>query len=212
MPYEIAALNEPFSVGIHVCQKLDVKPGTTAFISGAGAVGLLAILAFRQFGVDKIIISDSEDLRLKTAKKLGADDVIDIRQEDSLKRINQLTNDEGVDYVMDASGNPSAEREDLRTLKRGGKLAYVGVPTTDQVPLDVPFMTDHETQIFGIFRYANTYALGVKILAKHMDELENLLTNYYSLDQTKEALEKTRTDKAGSLKVVIYPNEQLRQN
>lgn len=210
MPYEIAALNEPFSVGVHVCQKLDVKPGTTAFISGMGAVGLLAILAFRQFGVDRIIVSDSEDLRLETAKKMGADEIIDIRKTDSLKEIMSLTNNEGVDYVMDASGNPAAEREDLRTLKRGGKIAYVGVPTTDKIPLDIPFMTDHETQIFGIFRYANTYALGVKILAKHLDVLENLLTNYYSLDETRDALEETRTDKGGSLKVMIYPNEKLR--
>lgn len=210
MSYEIAALNEPFSVGVHVCQKLDVKPGTTAFISGMGAVGLLAILAFRQFGVDRIIVSDSEDLRLETAKKMGADEIIDIRKTDSLEEIMSLTSNEGVDYVMDASGNPAAEREDLRALKRGGKIAYVGVQTTDKIPLDIPFMTDHETQIFGIFRYANTYALGVKILAKHLDVLENLLTNYYSLDETRDALEETRTDKGGSLKVMIYPNEKLR--
>jgi L-iditol 2-dehydrogenase len=45
-----------------------------------------------------------------------------------------------------------------------------------------------------------------------MDLAENLLTDFYPLSQTKDALEKTRTDKGESLKVVIYPNEQLRHN
>jgi L-iditol 2-dehydrogenase len=86
------------------------------------------------------------------------------------------------------------------------------VPTTDAVPLDIPFMTDHETQVFGVFRYANTYALGLEILEKNMALAENLLTDFYPLSETKDALEKARTDKGDSLKVVIYPNEQLRHN
>lgn len=212
MSYEIATLNEPFSVSIHASQLLGIKPGSSVFISGGGPVGLLAILAARTFGAHQIIVSDTQDLRLQTAKKMGADRVINALEEDPRKVIAEMTNGEGVDFVLEASGNPKAEQAALRTLKRGGKLAYIGVPTTDAVPLDIPFMTDHETQVFGIFRYANTYPLGLEILEKHMDLAEHLLTDFYPLSQTKDALEKTRTDKGESLKVVIYPNEQLRHN
>ncbi|MCI1892773.1 MAG: zinc-binding dehydrogenase [Schleiferilactobacillus harbinensis] len=212
MSYEIATLNEPFSVSIHAAQLLGIKPGSSVFISGGGPVGLLAILAARTFGAHQIIVSDTQDLRLQTAKKIGADRVINALKEDPRKVIAEMTNGEGVDFVLEASGNPKAEQAALRTLKRGGKLAYIGVPTTDAVPLDIPFMTDHETQVFGIFRYANTYPLGLEVLEKHMDLAENLLTDFYPLSQTKDALEKTRTDKGESLKVVIYPNEQLRHN
>lgn len=212
MSYEIATLNEPFSVSIHTAQLLDIKPGSSVFISGGGPVGLLAILAARTFGAKQIIVSDTQALRLSTAKKMGADRVINALEEDPRDVIPTLTNGEGVDFVIEASGNPKAERTALRTLKRGGKLAYIGVPTTDAVPLDIPFMTDHKTQVFGVFHYANTYALGLEILEKNMALAENLLTDFYPLSETKDALEKTRSDKGDSLKVVIYPNEQLRHN
>lgn len=209
MSYEIASLNEPFNVSLHVCQKMNVQPGTTVFISGMGPVGLLAILAFKKFGVERVIVSDGEDLRLETAKRFGADEIIDFRNEDVVEKIKSLTNQEGVDYVMEASGNPKAEQDGLHALRRGGKISYVGVPTTDAVPLDIPFMTDHEVQIFGIFRYLNTYDLGIKILDQHLDILDELLTDFYDLNHVTDAFEKARTDKSNTLKVIIYPNEKL---
>jgi L-iditol 2-dehydrogenase len=122
MSYEIATLNEPFSVSIHTAQLLEIKPGSSVFISGGGPVGLLAILAARTFGAKQIIVSDTQALRLSTAKKMGADRVINALEEDPRDVIPTLTNGEGVDFVIEASGNPKAERTALRTLKRGGKL------------------------------------------------------------------------------------------
>lgn len=209
--YEVATLNEPFSVGIHASEKLGIYPGSTVLISGMGPVGLLAIIAAKTFGATKIIVSDAEKLRLDTAKKLGATDVINIKEENVLDKVKELTDGEGVDFAIEASGNVKGEQTALLSLTRGGKLAYIGVPITDEVPLNVPFMTDHETTIVGIFRYANNYATGIKILAQNTDVVESLLTDFYPLSETQAAMERTRTNKSGSLKVVIYPNEQLRK-
>lgn len=165
--YEVATLNEPLSVGIHAVKKLGVHPGSTIFISGMGPVGLLAILAAKTYGAERIIVADAEQLRLDTALKLGATDVINIREADTLEQIKTFTDGEGVDFVIEASGNIKGEQAALLSLKRGGKLVYIGVPTTDATPLNVPFMTDHETTIMGIFRYVNDYATGIKVLAKN---------------------------------------------
>ncbi|QBO35677.1 NAD(P)-dependent alcohol dehydrogenase [Periweissella cryptocerci] len=209
--YEVATLNEPFSVGIHASEKLGINPGSTVLISGMGPVGLLAILAAKAFGATTIIVSDAEKLRLDTALKLGATDAINIKETSVLDSIMSLTDGEGVDFAIEASGNVGGEQTALAALSRGGSLAYIGVPTTDAVPLNVPFMTDHETTIYGIFRYANNYATGIKILAQNTELVETLLTDFYPLEETQAALEQTRTNKAGSLKVIVYPNEQLRK-
>ncbi|KID41965.1 NAD(P)-dependent alcohol dehydrogenase [Fructilactobacillus fructivorans] len=209
--YEEATLNEPLSVGVHATQKLGVDVGSSVLISGMGPIGLLAILAAKAHGADQIIVSDAEQSRLDVAKKLGATNAVNIKNADVLDTVKTLTNGVGVDYAIEASGTVPGEQTSLHALKRGGKVAYIGVPTTDQTPLDVPFMTDHETTIMGIFRYCNNYQTGLKILAKNTKLVDNLLTNFYPLDQTKAALEKSRTDKSNSIKVIIYPNEQLRK-
>lgn len=210
MTYEVGSLSEPFSVSIHAAQLMDIQPNSTVFISGSGPVGLLAILAARAFNAGKIIASDAQPSRLEVAKKLGATDTIDVTKENIKTKIKSLTNDHGADYVIEASGNNHAESDALLTLGRGGKIAYVGMPAHDTAPLDIMFMTTYEPQIFGVFRYANTYPLAIKILHDHMDEAENLLTDFYDLEHTRDAFERTRTAKSDSLKVIIYPNEKLR--
>ncbi|GBG94777.1 alcohol dehydrogenase [Ligilactobacillus salitolerans] len=210
MSYEIGSLSEPFSVSIHAAQLMDIQPGSTVFISGSGPVGLLSILAARTFGASKIIASDAEPSRLEMALKMGATDTIDVTKQDVKEAVKALTAGDGADYVIEASGNNHAESDALLTLKRAGKIAYVGMPTHDTAPLDIMFMTTYEPQIFGIFRYANTYPLAIKILHEHMQEAEQLLTDFYSLDETQAAFERTKTGKSDSLKVIIYPNEKLR--
>ncbi|GMA08113.1 sorbitol dehydrogenase [Tetragenococcus halophilus subsp. flandriensis] len=210
MSYEVGTLSEPFSVSVHAAQKLDIQPGKTVFISGAGPVGLLTIFAAKAFNAGDIIISDVEESRLEMAKKLGASHTINVKEKDVKEEVSSFTDGHGVDYALEASGNNSAESDALLTLKPGGKIAYIGMPTHDTAPLDISFMTSNEPQIFGIFRYANTYPLAIKILHDNMEQANRLLTDFYSLDEVTDAFERTRTAKSDSLKVIIYPNEKLR--
>ncbi|ANZ58117.1 alcohol dehydrogenase [Fructilactobacillus lindneri] len=212
MSYEVGSLSEPLSVGVHAAQMLSIQPGKSVFVSGAGPVGLLAIMAAKAFGASKIIASDAEPERLACAKKMGADTVIDVTEQDVKTTTNDLTNGEGVNTVIEASGNVHAEQDALLTLSRGGKIAYVGMPAQDEIPLNMPFIQGHEIQIFGVFRYANDYPISIEILTENLEKAEMLLTNFYSLAETKSALENTRTNKQHSLKTIIYPNEQLRKN
>ncbi|MCL6549054.1 MAG: NAD(P)-dependent alcohol dehydrogenase, partial [Alicyclobacillus sp.] len=63
-----------------------------------------------------------------------------------------------------------------------------------------------EVDIFGIFRYANTYPQGIRFLASGQYDVKSLITDRYPLEQAKDALERARTNKSGSLKVMVYPN------
>lgn len=206
LTYEEAALVEPFSVGIHAANRTKLQPGSTIAIMGMGPVGLMAIAAAKAYGASTIIVSDLEPLRLKAAKKLGATHVINVLEEDPVEVVHSLTAGRGVDVAWETAGSPQALQSSLAVLRRGGKLAVVGLPAQDEIPLNVSFIADNEVDIYGIFRYANTYPKGIEFLASGIVDANQLLTDRFDLEQAQEAMERALNHKSECLKVIVYPN------
>jgi len=209
LSFEEAALNEPFSVGIHAAKRVGLQPGSTVAIMGMGPVGLMAVVAAKAFGASTIIVTDLEEIRLEAALRLGADHAVNIRQKDALDAIKGITGGLGVDVAFETAGNPKALQSALLSLRRGGKLAIVGLPPQEAIELNVPFIADNEVDIYGIFRYVNTYPQGISFLSSGVADVRSLITDRYPLERTHEALERARTNKSGSLKVMVYPNGQV---
>ncbi|HEU5140529.1 MAG TPA: NAD(P)-dependent alcohol dehydrogenase [Bacillales bacterium] len=207
LSFETALLNEPFSVGIHAAKRADLHPGSSVAIMGMGPVGLMAVAAAKAFGATNIIVADLEENRLEAGKKLGASHAIHIRKEDPGQRIKELTSNRGVDVAFETAGHPAALKSALSSVKRGGKLAIVGLPPQDEVGVNVPLISSYEIDIYGVFRYANTYPEGIEFLSSDLIDADFLITDRYALQDTKQALEQARTNKSESLKVIVYPNE-----
>ncbi|MBT2759303.1 NAD(P)-dependent alcohol dehydrogenase [Mesobacillus foraminis] len=206
LTFEEAALNEPLSVGIHAANRAGLKPGSTLSILGMGPVGLMTVVAAREYGAREIIVADLEPIRLEAAKKLGATHVINVKDQNIVEEVGSITSGRGVDVAFETAGNTKALESALGTVKRGGKLAIVGLPPESKAPLDVHYITSHEVDVLGIFRYANTYTQGINFLSSTTADVKALITDRYPLEQTHEALERARTNKSGSLKVMVYPN------
>nr|WP_276353858.1 NAD(P)-dependent alcohol dehydrogenase [Cohnella sp. YIM B05605] len=206
MSYEEAALIEPFSVGIHAAVRTRLQPDSAIAIVGMGPVGLLAIAAAKAYGASTIIAADLEPLRLEAAHRMGATHVINIREQDPVKGILRITGDKGVDVAWETAGNPAALQAALLSLRRGGKLAIVGLPAQEGISLNVPFMVDHEVDLYGVFRYANTYPKGIHFLSSGIVDTSILITDRYPLERTQEAMERALNHKSECLKVVVYPN------
>lgn len=207
LTYEEAALVEPFSVGIHAAARSQLQPGSSIAIMGMGPVGLMAVAAAKSYGASTIIVTDLEPLRLEAAKKMGATHTINVLEQDAEKEIKQITNGHGVDTAWETAGNPKALQSALGSLARGGKMAIVGLPAQADIPFNVPFIADNEIDIYGIFRYANTYPKGIEFLSSGSIDAKVLITDKYPLEQTYEAMERALNYKSECLKVVVYPNE-----
>ncbi|WP_404456463.1 NAD(P)-dependent alcohol dehydrogenase [Virgibacillus necropolis] len=206
LSFEESALNEPFSVGIHACKRVNLQPGSTVAIMGMGPVGLTAIAAAKAFGASTIIVTDLEEKRLEAAKRMGATQTINIREEDPIQAVKQLTNDVGVDAAFETAGNPKALQAALSVVKRGGKLAIVGLPPQDEIGVNVPLIADNELDVYGVFRYSNTYTQGMDFISRGIADMRSLITDRYPLEKTMEAMEKARVNKKESIKVMVYPN------
>ncbi|WP_274650155.1 NAD(P)-dependent alcohol dehydrogenase [Paenibacillus humicola] len=207
LSFEEAALNEPFSVGIHAAKRTGLKPGSSIAIMGMGPVGLMAVVAAKAFGAREIYVSDLEPIRLEAALRLGATEAINVRERNAVDEIKRLTGGAGVDVAWETAGSPQALQAALGSLKRGGKMAIVGLPAQQEIPLNIPYIADNEVDIYGVFRYANTYPSGIAFLSSGIADAKSLITDRYPLSRTHEAMERARTNKSGSLKVVVYPNE-----
>jgi L-iditol 2-dehydrogenase len=206
LSYEEAAMVEPFSVGIHAANRAGITPGSTIAIMGMGPVGLMAVVAAKAYGAKQIIVTDLEPVRLQAAIRLGATTAINVRESDPLESVMKLTDGQGVDVAFETAGSPKALPAALRSVRKGGKLCVIGLPPQEEIPLNIPLIADNEVSIFGVFRYANTYPRGISFLASGIADVQSLITDRYPLEQAGEAMERARTNKSGSLKVVVYPN------
>ncbi|UOF90414.1 NAD(P)-dependent alcohol dehydrogenase [Fodinisporobacter ferrooxydans] len=205
MSFEEAALVEPFSVGLHAVRRGKLQAGETVVILGMGPIGLLAAAAAKTAGATKIIGVDLEEFRLEAALKLGATDVINLRKDDFGTRLSQLTEGKRADLAIETAGNPKALQSCLVGVRRGGRVVIVGLPPQEETGVNIPHIVDNEIDIYGVFRYSNTYKAGVEILSSGVVNLEDIITDRFTLDQVPEAFEKAIKEKSSTLKIVIHP-------
>jgi aryl-alcohol dehydrogenase len=126
LPLELLA---PLGCGLQtgagtVMNSLKVRKGKSIAVFGTGAVGLAGVMAARVVGADPIIGVDINPLRLKLAMELGATHVIDNRRHDLASHITRITGN-GVDYVLDTTGDQEMVEIAVRTLKKKGIVALV---------------------------------------------------------------------------------------
>lgn len=130
-----------------ILQALDVQPGSSVVISGAGAVGLAAVIGAVVAGAETIIAIDLHAHRLDLARELGATHTVDGSAGDLVGQIHALTGG-GAEYALDTTGVPGVITQVLSGLRMTGRLGLVGVQQGDLV-LDVS--ATYGKTIMGIF-------------------------------------------------------------
>lgn len=137
---EIAAIFDPFGNAVHACTKADMR-GQRVAIFGCGPIGLFSLLLARNFGAAKVIMVDINPANLAMAKKLGADETIQIEPKtktadwqadpEVMERIMELTYGKGVDVAMEMAGPPSSVNNAIDSTRRGGQVILFGIKDGD---------------------------------------------------------------------------------
>ena len=117
-----------------ITKRARVRPGTTLAIVGVGGVGLHALQMAKLAGA-WVIAVDVSEARLEMAKTLGADAAVDARSGPFHEAVRRLTDGLGVDVVLEFVANAQTLPSTLQSLKRAGRLVFVGY--TPEVPLSV---------------------------------------------------------------------------
>ena len=118
----------------------EVAPGKTVAVVGDGAVGLLAVLASRQLGAERIIVMSRHEQRQKLALHYGATDIVEERGDDGAARIKDLTGGLGAQSTIEAVGTRESMLQAIAATRPGGHVGYVGV-THGELPGDQLFFS-----------------------------------------------------------------------
>jgi threonine dehydrogenase-like Zn-dependent dehydrogenase len=112
----------------------EVGPGKTVAVVGDGAVGLLAVLAAKHLGAERVIAMSRHEPRQRLAREYGATDIVEERGDTGVARIKELTNGLGAHSVIEAVGNQESMMQAIRATRPGGHVGYVGVAHGVELP------------------------------------------------------------------------------
>jgi len=129
--FETAAMVEPSAVVAHGFYRTTIHPGAEVAVMGCGNIGLLAIQWAKIFGAKKVYAIDIDANKLKTAREVGADIVINSKEKPAYDQIITLTNGSGVDVAVESAGSPVTSAEVLSLPRKGGEVVYMGIPYAD---------------------------------------------------------------------------------
>jgi L-iditol 2-dehydrogenase len=148
-----AALLEPLSCVVHAVEPLGVKAGQTAFVIGAGPIGLLHLLLLKRRRA-RVAVAEPVPPRLRQAKKMGADAALGT-PEKARKLLSRLTpGGMGFDYVFECTGRPEVWEKAVGYLRRGGTLVlFGGCPPGSRVAYDTHRLHYDEITLKGDFHY-----------------------------------------------------------
>ncbi len=220
-----AVLVEPLACAVHAAHRAGVEPGGSVLIVGAGTVGLLTVLALREFTrAGQVVVAAKHPAQRELARRLGASDVIS--PGDAVAAIRRTTRSYrltpergasfllgGMDVSVDCVGSRSSLDLALRTTRAGGRVILAGMPAAG---------ADLAPVWFRELEVAGAYATGIEMtgegpvssfdlaidLARDAP-LEGLVGAVYPLPRWREALDHAfAAGRLGTVKVAFDPRSE----
>jgi threonine dehydrogenase-like Zn-dependent dehydrogenase len=118
-------MTEPLAVGVHAVAKSRIVPGEAAIVIGAGPVGLACIAELRMRGIGPIVVGDFSAKRRELAALLGADEVVDPREESVIDAWRRIDGQKTL-VVFEAVGVPGMIDQAMRMAPRFARVLVVG--------------------------------------------------------------------------------------
>lgn len=129
--YEQAAMFEPSTVALHGLNLADYRGGECAAILGGGTIGLFTMQWAKIFGSKKVVVFDIDDGRLELAKRLGADETVNTRDDGFMEKAMAMTGGNGYGFVFETAGNPVTMRMAFELAANKAGVCFIGTPHVD---------------------------------------------------------------------------------
>jgi L-iditol 2-dehydrogenase len=186
---------------------LDVLGGLVAgqgvVVCGPGPIGLLGVAVAKALGADPVILTGTRDARLDLGRKLGADHVVNIRNENPVAAVKRITQGKGVQFVVECSGAPEAMNDAAQMVNRGGRICLAAFPQ-QPVPVDLAYLVRNNIYVFGIRGEGRSATHRAMALMKQKRFDAKLIhTHTFPLAELPTALKYARERIEDAIKVVV---------
>lgn len=197
------ALIEPLAVGFHAANQGGARAGQTAVVMGAGCIGLVSMMALKAEGVSRVYVVDIMEKRLEKALELGADGVINGREQDAVQAVMALTGGAGCDLAIETAGTELTTRQSIAFAKKGATIVLVGYSKSGEMNLPVSLALDKELTFKTVFRYRHIYPMAIDAVASGRVNLKGIVTDMFAFEDIQNAMDKSVADKANIVKAVV---------
>ena len=137
----LLAASDVLGTGWFAADAAGAGPGRIVAVVGDGAVGLMGVLAAKQMGAERIIVFSRHPERQALAREYGASDIIEVRGDEGVAALEELTGGLGAHSTIEAVGTQESMTQAIRATRPGGAVGFVGVSHDVQIPGDELFFS-----------------------------------------------------------------------
>ncbi len=186
--FEAASLVEPGSCVVKALDRARIEPAETVGVVGVGAMGALAIRIARLHSPGTIVAYGLRDEELELARALGADDVVNVAEQDAEAETRRLAGGL-LDVVVETAGAVPAVELATRLTREGGRVALLGIAgqghelviPADRIPL-------RDLTVLGSVGYTTAaWSKMVSLLREQLVDLDPIVTHRFPLDRYEDA-------------------------
>jgi L-idonate 5-dehydrogenase len=199
VPFQNAALAEPFSVALHGVARAGSLLNKRVLVSGCGPIGTLSIAAALVHGAMEIVAVDVTDETLAIAREMGATKTINVATRRDWTQ-DYSANKGTFDVMFECSGNEQALRSGLDVMRPRGIVVQLGLGGDIKIPQNT--VVGKELSICGSFRFHSEFMLAVRLINEGRVNMQPMITRSYPLAQAREAFE-LASDRKRAMKVLI---------
>jgi L-iditol 2-dehydrogenase len=202
---EEAAMVDPAGIALHTVVRGGHRPGDVVVVVGPGVMGLLVAECARALGAGRVVVV-GRGRRLQKALDLGYE-AVDFTAGDPVAAVRATTGGGGADVALECSGAPEALAQCVDMVRKGGRVAVIGIPLEDaRVPM--PRTVLDEIDVVGVRAAAGEVPRAIELAARGRIRLRELVTHRYALEDFADAYTTFTERRDGALKVIVRPDTE----
>ncbi len=206
--FEQASFIEPVNTCMKGIETLRLSPGETVLVMGQGPIGIILAVLARRHGA-RVITSDLLPQRHTISKTFGLNENIDASSSDTVQAVKELTEGRGADAVILAVAVNGLIRPAMDATRPGGRVLLFAQTQHGEATIDPAAVCVDEKSLLG--SYSASVDLQAEsaqfVLSREMD-LERLISHRFPLNKSIEALQLAAHPKPDSMKIVIQPGSE----
>ena len=207
LSFEEAAMLEPLQVSVHAANLIGLVPGETVAVVGAGCIGLGCMELARAGGAGRVVVTDRLAYRLDLARRLGADETVNVAEADPVEAVKALTDGRGADLVFECTNRAEGAPQAYGLAAIGGRVCLVGIPEEDHITLDAHGPRRKELRVQYVRRSRHAARQAVTLVATGKVDVASWVTHRVGLEGAREVFETVARYADGVLKAVVLPSE-----
>lgn len=197
----LLGLVEPYTIGVQINSRGQIKENDKVLIMGSGPIGLCTLQVAKR-NKAKVIVTDIVKERLEMAEKMGADETILVSEENLEERINKFTDNEGIPVIVDTVCTPQTFEQSVKLACPAGRIVVIGLKDKPSNIAQVD-ITKKELTIVGSRLNCNRFDEVIAGFEDHSLNPEMLKTKEFHYTKIVDAFEMIKEHPQEVIKIVL---------